>query len=99
MKDFKSFGIKSEVSSLQGDKIKIMKVLNQEIIIEKYTIKDSKYKEKTEKCLSLQIRKNNVQNVIFTGSSVLMSMIKQVPEDAFPFTTTIVQTNEYFEFT
>ncbi len=99
MNEFKNFGIKAEVSTLQGEKIRINKVLNYPIIVEKYTISDSKYKEKTDKCLSLQILKDNKQHVIFTGSSVLISMITKVPLESFPFKTTIVQTNEYFEFT
>ena len=99
MHEFKNFGIKAEISSLQGEKIKIMKVLNYPIVVEKFTIQDSKFKEKSDKCLSLQILKDNKQHVIFTGSSVLREMIQQVPKEHFPFKTTIVQTNEYFEFT
>jgi hypothetical protein len=37
--------------------------------------------------------------VVFTGSDVLISIIKQVEESDFPFKTTIVKNGEHFEFT
>ncbi len=33
------------------------------------------------------------------GSSMLIEAIKQVPENGFPFTTTIVEDNDRFNFT
>lgn len=40
------------------------------------------------------------RHVVFTGSAFLLSMIKQVPTDKFPFTTKIVkQEDGSFQFT
>jgi hypothetical protein len=46
MKQFKDLGIKPAIKHLQGDKIKIMKILNREIIVVDYKIEDSKYEGK-----------------------------------------------------
>jgi|SRR5690554_5519198 len=98
MNNFKNFNIKPNLSTFTGDKIKINKVLNTEIIIHKYKIEDSKAKPGT-KMMTLQIERNQEKNIIFTGSRVLMDMIQQIPETGFPFKTTIVRESEHLEFT
>lgn len=98
MSNFKDFNIKPAVLNFTGEKIKIERVLNVEIKVFDYKIKTSKFKEGTE-CLTLQIEKNKVKHVIFTGSTILAQMIKQVPKAKFPFITTIKRENEYYEFT
>lgn len=98
MNQFKNFGIKPILSSFSGDKIKIDKILNMEILILKFKIEPSKHKVNTN-CMTLQIEKQGIKHVIFTGSSVLMQMIQLVPEDKFPFRTTIVKESEHLEFT
>jgi hypothetical protein len=37
--------------------------------------------------------------VVFTGSDVLISQIKQVDPEQLPFAATIIKNGEYFEFT
>ena len=81
-----------------GDKIKMDRILNIEIVIHGFKIDDSKHKENT-KCLTLQIEKSGNKHVVFSGSKILMQMIQKVPKDSFPFTTTIVKHNEYLQFT
>jgi len=99
MKKFSDFNIKPVAQGLQGDKIKIERILNCEIIVEKYKIEDSKFSDKGNgKCLYLQILKGTTQHVVFSGSGALMEIIKQVPEDAFPFKTTIIKNNDRLEF-
>ena len=98
MNNFKDFGIKPEVTSFTGDKIKIDRILNIRITVHAFKIEDSKAKPGT-KLLTLQIEKNGIKHIIFTGSKVLAQMIQKVREDRFPFQTTIVKNNEYFEFT
>jgi hypothetical protein len=39
------------------------------------------------------------KRVVFTGSTILIDTIKQVPKEKFPFETIIVKENEYYEFT
>jgi hypothetical protein len=66
--------------------------------VEAHKIEESKFAGKG-KCLHLQIMVGSSQHVVFTGSSTLIEMIRQVPTDRFPFRTTIVQDNERFIFT
>lgn len=100
MKKFSDFGIKHELPSFTGDKIKIVKVLNKEIIVHAYKLTDSNYdKNKSKKCLHLQIEIDGAKRVVFTGSDVLITMIQKVSKDGMPFTTTIIEENEHFEFT
>ena len=99
MKTFNEFGIKPEVKTLEGDKIKIERIFNREIIVEDYQIKDSKYEEGTGKCLHMQIKIGENKHVVFTGSSVLMDMIQRVNKNDFPFKTTIQKSNDHYQFT
>jgi hypothetical protein len=101
MNSFSQFNIKSETKSFEGDKIKMSKILNREIVVHTYKIEDSKvFKERgTGKCLYLQISFDNVKHVVFTGSSGLLEVIQQIPEKDFPFTTTIIEENEKYKFT
>lgn len=97
---FKDFGIIVESVSLQGDKIKISKVLNKPIKIHKYKIGPSKFCEKGNgKCLHIQIEIDNEMRVVFTGSINLQEMIEKVPKDKFPFNTTIVKNDERYDLT
>lgn len=96
MKRFSDF---SNEQILDGDKIKISKVLNQEIAVLDHSIKDSKYsKNKSGKYLTLQIKHNDEKRVIFTGSDVLIDQIEKYG-DKVPFLTTIRKVNRYFSFT
>lgn len=98
MTAFKDLGIKAQPNSFVGDKISINKVLNQEIKVHGFKIGKSIKKENSD-YLTLQIEKDKTKYVLFTGSKILIQMIKEVPEDKFPFTTTIVKNNDYPEFT
>jgi hypothetical protein len=99
MKQFKEFGIKPKQQGFTGDKIKMSKVLNREIVVLDYKIEDSKYGNGAGKCLYLQIEINDTKHVMFTGSKSLIDMIDQVPKSNFPFRTTIIKENEIPEFT
>lgn len=95
IKKFSDFGIKSEHKLFIGPKLKISKVLNKEIVVLNYEIKPSKF---NGQCLCLQIEVNNAKHIVFSGSSVLMEVIKQINPENFPFTTTIIEENEHYEF-
>lgn len=99
MKRFKDFEIKQSIQNLQGDKIKINKILNREITVHDYRIEDSKYGNGNTKCLYLQISIGENKHVVFTGSKNLIETIQQVNREDFPFITTIVKENERLEFT
>ena len=98
MHNFKDFGIKPKVTSFVGEKISISRLFNLPITVIDYKIEPSKQKEGTE-LLTLQIEKSGEKRIVFTGSTILIQMIKKVPQSKFPFKTTIKGDNEYYEFT
>lgn len=97
IKQFKDFGIKPVSKGFEGDKIKIGRIINREIVVVGYKIEDSKFEGKG-KCLYVQIEIDGDRRVFFTGSNTLMELIQQVPKANFPFKTTIIKENERFEF-
>jgi hypothetical protein len=97
MKSFSEFGITTTQKGLKGEKIKIDKVINRLIMVKGYQIVDSKFEGKGKR-LDIEIEVDKAERIIFTGSVVLMDMIKQVPENGFPFQTTIIKENERYEF-
>lgn len=103
MNRFSQFDIKPTSKGFEGDKIKMDRILNREIIVHDFKIEDSKVKAFQEKgsgkCLHLQISFNNEMHIVFTSSGGLIETIQQVPAGAFPFTTTIVRENDRFKFT
>lgn len=98
MKKFSQFNIKPNVISFTGEKIKMARVLNTPITVLDYKIGESKAVAGT-KLLTLHIEKNGTKHVIFTGSKVLLDLIERISKSNFPFETTIVKENEYYEFT
>ena len=98
MNNFKDFNIKPKITSFVGEKIAVQKLFNLPIEVLDFKIEPSKKKEGTE-LLTLQIEKAGEKRIVFTGSTILIQMIKKVPENRFPFTTTIKGDNEYYEFT
>ena len=99
MKKFSELGIKTEVR-MTGSKINITRIMNREVIVLDFKIEDSKFpKNKSGKCLFLQVEFEGERRVVFTGSDVLISQITQVGEDNLPFVATIIKNGEYFEFT
>lgn len=103
MNTFSQFNIKVESQAFEGDKIKMSKILNREIVVHHFKLEDSKVKafqdKGTGKCLHLQISINNQKHVVFTSSTGLIEVIQKVPDTGFPFTTTIVEENDRYNFT
>lgn len=61
MRNFNEFKLKPVVNGFIGEKIDINRILNREIIVEKYKVEDSKFKDKSyNKCLNLQIKIDGV---------------------------------------
>ena len=97
MKSFKDFKIEKTVQqNFTGNKIKISKILNKEVIVYAFKIEKSKF---DGDCLHLQIGIGDTKYVVFTGAKKLMEMIQKVAPEDFPFKTTIIEENESFEFT
>jgi len=101
MNSFSQFNIKVESLAFEGDKIKMSRILNREIVVHHFKVEDSKvFKEKgSGKCLCLQISFDNRKHVVFTGSTGLIEVIQKIPEAGFPFTTTIIEENDRYLFT
>ena len=84
---------------LDGEKLKIDDILNIEIIILSFVIKNSKYsKNKNGKYLTLQIEKDNKKFIIFTGSDVLIDQMEKY-QDHMPFIAAIRKINKYYSLT
>lgn len=100
MKQFKEFQIKTDIKQFVGKKIDIEEVLNKPIEIHDFFIKDSRFKGQdrgSDHCLHLQIRFENSNRVIFTGSTNLMRELKAIPEDGLPFGATIIKNFKRYE--
>src|SRR5665647_3573842 len=97
MKKFSDLGIKSE-AGMTGSKITIARILNREITVLSYRIEDSKFpKNKSGKCLFLQIEVDNEKKVVFTESDVLLSHMNQVLPEDLTSVSTLIQHGEHFE--
>ena len=101
MNSFSQYGIKPTVKGYIGDKIEVKRLLNKPIIVHEYKIDNSKHfaDKGLGKCLHMQISFNDEKRVVFTSGTALIDMISKIPENGFPFTTTIVKDNERFMFT
>lgn len=97
MKNFKEMGVKIPSRAFVGDKFKIDRLLNRQITVHHCKIEDSTKKPGT-KCLYLQVEVEGKKGVLFTGATALIEAVRQIPEDSFPFTTTIVKDNDRYEF-
>lgn len=97
MKRFSELGIDKE-RSFVGTKLSVDDILNTEIAVEDYRIEDSTKKPGT-KYLQLQIKIDQKQHVVFTGSGVLMNQIEKASElQGIPFLATIIKVNKHYEF-
>ena len=95
LKKFSDFA--KEDSVMSGDKIKIGDIVGKEIEIIDYKIGSSKFEGK--KLLTLQIKLNNEDRVIFTSSNVLIDQ-SQKYEEEMPFLATIKKiNNRFYSFT
>lgn len=98
MHNFNDFNIKPRLKAFVGEKISVQKIFNLPITVLDFKVEPSKQKKGTE-LLTLQIEKSGEKRIVFTGSVVLIDQIKRVPENNFPFVTTIKGDNDYYEFT
>ena len=94
MKRFADFA--EEHRPLEGDKVKINDILNKEIEVTGYNIKQSQYKEKDY--LTLQFKIDGNLKILFTGSGVLINQLEKY-ENEIPFVTEIKKINKYYTLT
>lgn len=88
-----------EEKLLEGPKVKVESILNQEITITGYNIKKSKYnKNNSGKCLMIQFENNQAEKkVFFTGSGVLIDQMGKYGHE-IPFVTTVKKIDRYYTF-
>lgn len=99
MNSFKDFNIKPVMTCFNGKKIEIEDILNREIVVCAFKIEPSKYQKKPgDKCLHLQIKVDDIERVVFTSGTMLMTMLGMVDEKRFPFKTTIIKQNKQLQF-
>jgi uroporphyrinogen-III synthase len=99
MISFKDMGIDAPETGYTGDKIKLNKILNEQIIVHRFKIEPSKFEKGDGKRLVLQIEKNGTKYILFTSSTTLKDMVQQVPSSNFPFETVIKMIDERPQFT
>ncbi|MEJ7610641.1 MAG: hypothetical protein WKF88_05615 [Ferruginibacter sp.] len=100
MKKFSDFGLTPTIQGFSGEKIKIDRILNNQITVLDYKVENSKFDQKSyDKCLHMQIEFSGEKRVVFIGSRPLIETIEQIPKSEFPFTTKIIRENGRFEFT
>lgn len=81
---------------LDGPKVRIDDVLNQELVVTGYSVKDSKYsKNKSGKYLTLQVKLNDEKRVVFTGSDVLIAQMEKYG-DRLPFVAVIKKVDRFY---
>lgn len=87
---------------LEGKKVRIDDVLNVELFIVTYRIKNSKYQRTSAPdCLTIQFEypdRPGERHVIFTGSTVLCDQLSEHGE-RLPFLATIKKIDRYFTLT
>ncbi len=97
MKRFRDFA--NARPQLEGAKIDIDNILNEEIIITGFKIGDSKFKkpgnDKYERIQFEYSSKKEGRFVFFTGSTVLRRQLEE-HGDRIPFITTIIKINRYY---
>lgn len=85
-----------DVKPLEGDKKKIEDILNKEILILDFKVKDSKQRKDSEYA-TIQFKLDGIIYIIFTGSNVLIGQLNKYAAN-IPFYTTIKKIDKYFTF-
>jgi hypothetical protein len=88
---FSDFG---EEDVFDGDKKRIDDILNQEVLILKFKIKNST-KRKGTLYATIQFRLDEEEYVLFTGSNVIIDQLKRY-EEHMPFYATFRKIDRYY---
>lgn len=96
MKKFADF---ADDKILDGDKLKMDDIVNEEVEIIGFAVKESKFsKNISGKYLTIQIKREDKNFIIFTGSDVLIEQFQKYG-DQIPFWATIRKINKYYSLT
>lgn len=94
MKKFSEFATNTQLS---GDKISIDELLDKEIEVWDFRVGESKFNVGDKMLLTIQIKVDDEQRVVFTGSNVLKSQLEEYKE-YLPFEAKIIKINNYYSF-
>lgn len=98
MPDYPHFSdFADESKPLEGLKKKIDDILNQEILISDYRIKDSKQRHNS-KYVTIQFKLNDTIFILFSGSVILIEQLEKY-ENNIPFYTQIKKIDKYYTLT
>ena len=87
-----------ESAPLDGEKIKIEQILNREVSVIGFNIRRSKYeKNRSGKCLLLQLAIDGAHRVLFTGSDVLIEQMEKYGDNV-PFEATVKKIDRFYTF-
>lgn len=86
-----------ETKAFDGDKKVLDDILNHEILILDFKIKDSKQRIGS-KYLTIQFRIGDKTFIVFTGSTVLINRLEKYKE-SLPFYATIKRIDKYYTLT
>ena len=87
-----------EASPLDGGKMKIDDVLNKEILIIGFRLRNSQYsRENATQCLTLQFESDGQRYILFTGSIILTEQIEKY-QNEIPFLTIIKKIDRFYTF-
>jgi hypothetical protein len=90
------FGDFAEEEAFDGDKLRLDEILDKEILVNGFKIKDSHQKKDT-KYLTIHFTLNGKQHITFTGSTVLMDQLEKY-KSHLPFLSTIKKINRHYTF-
>ncbi len=90
------FGDFAEEEAFDGDKLRLDEILNKEILVTGFRIKESHQKKDTQ-YLTIHFELDGTQHVTFTGSSVLMDQLRKY-ESHLPFFAVIKKINRHYTF-
>lgn len=96
--EYPKFGDFAEDSKpFEGDKKRIDDILNQEILIIDFKIRESK-KRQDSSYATIQFNQKEKNFILFTGSTVLIDQLEKY-KDTLPFYATIKKIDRYYTFT
>lgn len=85
-----------ESKTFEGEKKKIEEILNKEILVLDFKLKESKHHQDTQ-YLTLHFKENDTIFILFNGSRVLADQLEKY-KDNFPFYATIKKIGKYYTF-
>ena len=97
MAEYPRFGdFAEETKPFEGDKKKIDDILNQDILIIDFKVKDSKH-HKDSQYTTIHFKIGDETFIVFSGSKVLADQLEKY-KDNIPFYAVIKKINKYYTF-